>query len=49
MDTPSIPAQSLLFREITIVGCSRFIFECRTAIELLAAGRVNVEPLMTSR
>ena len=43
----AIPTQSLLFREITIVGCSGFVFECRTAIELLAAGRVNVKPLIT--
>jgi 2-desacetyl-2-hydroxyethyl bacteriochlorophyllide A dehydrogenase len=43
----AIPTQSLLFREITIIGCSGFVFECRTAIELLAAGRVNVKPLIT--
>jgi L-iditol 2-dehydrogenase len=43
----AIPTQSLLFREITIVGCSGFVLECRTAIELLAAGSVDVKPLIS--
>ena len=42
-----IPVQSLLFREITIIGCSGFMSECETALDLLARKQLNVKPLIT--
>lgn len=43
----TIPIQPLLFREISIVGCTGFVFECDTALDLLAQGKLNVKPIIT--
>jgi L-iditol 2-dehydrogenase len=42
-----IPVQSLLFREITIIGCGGFTSECETGLALLARKQLDVKPLIT--
>ncbi len=46
-DVP-VPANLLMAREIDFVGAFRFHEEYRTAIALLAAGRIDVAPILSA-
>jgi 2-desacetyl-2-hydroxyethyl bacteriochlorophyllide A dehydrogenase len=43
----TIPIQSLLFNEVTIIGCTGFSFEGNTVLSMISDGRINVTPLIT--
>jgi len=42
-----IPIQPLLFREITIIGNTGFLFEILPFIDLVAGGKIDVKPIIT--
>lgn len=41
------PMRTLVFREITVVGCTGFTFESDRVLGLMAAGKIDVKPLIT--
>lgn len=46
-DTVTLPLLPILHKEITIIGCTGANDETAEAIELVASGRVRVEPMIT--
>ncbi|MCL5070436.1 MAG: galactitol-1-phosphate 5-dehydrogenase [Actinobacteria bacterium] len=46
-DEVLIPIQPLLFREITIIGNTGFVFEIGPFIDFVAGGKIDVEPIIT--
>ena len=42
-----IPIQPLLFREITIIGNTGFVFEILPFIDLVAGGKIGIKPIIT--
>jgi L-iditol 2-dehydrogenase len=43
----AIPIQPLLFREISVIGCTGFAAECETALRFLEEKRIILQPLIT--
>jgi L-iditol 2-dehydrogenase len=43
----NIPIQPLLFRELTIIGCTGFVFEGETVLEMISKGSIDVKTLIT--
>lgn len=46
-DEISIPLQPLLFKEITIIGNTAFVFEIQPFIYFVSSGRIDVKPIIT--
>ena len=43
----TFPMRTVIYREISIVGCCGFTHEVETALALIASGRLQVKPLIT--
>jgi threonine dehydrogenase-like Zn-dependent dehydrogenase len=43
----SLPIQPILFRELSIIGCTGFVSECSTALNLMENEKIIVKPLIT--
>ncbi len=42
-----IPIQPLLFREVTIIGNTGFVFEIEPFIDFVSSGKIDVKPIIT--
>jgi 2-desacetyl-2-hydroxyethyl bacteriochlorophyllide A dehydrogenase len=43
----TFPLRRLIFREVSIIGCTAFTYEIETALALMAGGRLDVRTLVT--
>jgi L-iditol 2-dehydrogenase len=43
----AFPMRSLIYRELSIIGCTAFSHEVDTALALMASGRLQAKPLIT--
>lgn len=46
-DAVTLPLLSILHREVTLIGCTGANSETRDAIDALASGSINIDPLLT--
>ena len=45
----TFPMRHLIFREVTVLGCTGFTHEIDTALHLLSGERIDVKPIITHR
>jgi L-iditol 2-dehydrogenase len=43
----SFPMRMLIYREVSIIGCTAFTYEIEAALALIACGKLSVRPLIT--
>lgn len=43
----TLPIGSAAIREIDVRGCFRYVNDYKTSLELIATGKINVNPLIT--